>query len=114
MAKFKKKKVCVHVCELERAVLKLQLKTCEQMAGDKIFAFAIFSQQFCNCSKSHLTFTHGSVGMARSWDFKDKLMSLDPLVSFVVPFREVEAVAQRASGLGSQSQWQRWEWFLWR
>lgn len=49
------------------------------MAGDTIFAFAIFSQQFCNCSKSHLTLTHSSVGMARSWDFKDKLMSLDPL-----------------------------------
>lgn len=32
---------------------------------------------------------------ARSRDLKDKLMSLDPLVSFLVPLGEVEAVAQR-------------------
>lgn len=42
-------------------------------------------------SHSHIT----SVAMVRSRDLKDKLMSLDPLVSFVVSFREVEAVAQR-------------------
>lgn len=81
-------------------MLKLQLKRCEQMAGVTIFSFAIFSQQFCNCSKSHHTLTHDSVGMARSWDFKDKLMSLDPLVSFIVLFREVEAGVQRTSDLG--------------
>lgn len=93
-------------------MLKLQLKRCEQMAGDTIFAFVIFSQQFCHCSKSHLTLTHSSVGMARSWDFKDKLMSLDPLVTFIVLFREVEAVVQRPSDLGSQTQWQRQEQYL--
>lgn len=46
-------RVCVCLCVLEGAVLKLQRR--EEMAGDTIFAFAIFSQQFCNYSKSHLT-----------------------------------------------------------
>lgn len=44
MAKFKKKKKKVCVCELEKVVLKLQLKTCKQMAVDTIFCICRFFQ----------------------------------------------------------------------
>lgn len=61
-----------------------------------------FPNVFFSCSKSDLTLAHDSEGMARSWGFKDKLMLVDPLESFIVLFREVEAVLQRARALGSQ------------
>lgn len=87
--------MCVKQYVLERAVPKLQLKTCKQMAVGTIFVFIIFFRQFLGCGKSHLTLIHRFCGSGEKWDLKDKLMSLDPLVSFIVPLGEVEAVAQR-------------------
>lgn len=84
------------VCELERVVLKLQLKTHKQMVVDIIFLRSSFFSDSFGVAANHTSHSHiTSVTTVRSRDLKDKLMSLDPLVSFVFPFREVEAVAQR-------------------